>query len=104
MSAPTMTREALRIISCPSSFFRGPPRSGIDRSAVFSEFNVKRWSVCFQRQCGCACHSFLSHRGNRFTREDELSLSRIHFIHASQDNVISVPDIEDDHLAVASEG
>src|SRR3546814_9728793 len=104
ISAPTMTREALRIIACPSDFLRGPPRSRIDRCAVLPEFNVKRRAFRFQRQCRCARHSFFTHCRNRFARQDEFALPRLHFVHPGQNNVIAIPRIEDDHLSIASEG
>src|SRR6478736_4075730 len=102
INAPTRTREALRIIACLSGVFGGPPWSGIDRLSVFSKFNVKRWSVCFQRQCSRTGDSFRTHHRKRFAGENKLALPRVHGLHSGENQVISVAGIENDHLPVAA--
>src|SRR6478735_8492240 len=93
INAPTRTREALRIIACLSSVFSGPPRPGIDRFSIFSKFNVKRWTVGFQRECSRARHSFCTHCGKRLASEDELALPRTDRLHAGEDEMVAVAGV-----------
>src|SRR5690606_20858402 len=101
--APAKSSDSLRIILCPSGKPFYPPRSGINGFSILSKLNVKQRSPVAYFYWSHTCQQCFSHSANRFSCQDELTLSHIDSAQSCHYDMISTAGVQDQELSIGSE-
>ena len=71
-----------------------PPWARVDRRPVFPEFNIKNGFGCAKRDRGGCLDGAISHRTDRFSRENELTGCHADSIQSSEDDIVAIAPID----------